>query len=597
MLILDDGRQLLVTVRAHHTLDEGLNSTCVLSLAGAIDPAISGWDTEKILAHLRMPGCGIDWKSHWDDAKLRAQEAAVLEQMEDLCLGGIPREWLEGLDGKQIGETVLHWLIKKTIAERGKLHVPAMTVAVHQEMSDGSEEEEIAHCPATVLLLSDIRLERRLGNMVPDVICRARRADGQGSAFDLAIEAAVTHLVDDTKRKKILEAGVACLEIRADKFSKAGNVPVAEIQEMVWASTTVKQWILHPWIKKQIEDAHRRLKLRAYSIQKAVDKEALRRQSEAQQRDEDARKLQSWIQRSTDSALVKGYLKVLRASLSGDKTYMNGRMAGTHQVLWDELERRQLTLSDKYRTEAKAGLLGQLLRLKDEPWKTCGEFFTDLFSGAVNNYMADSNNAVVLMFALKKKRGEMSAEQLHAFDAFCSTLHLAVESESTRYQRDTKNDRLFAVAFPDIASDLASIYGTSEHYTRLRSAKDQKAAHEKRRTARVALVKHGRERQAKEKEAMAVRQELQISEVLRWREFPFEDPKPVLLYALHGSKAKLYGHDSLELFRIAEQHRRSGQSVSKALSAMQFKEARNVVAAVSLLVNAGLCTRISTRLV
>ncbi|WP_234384298.1 hypothetical protein, partial [Paracidovorax avenae] len=62
---------------------------------------------------------------------------------------------------------------------------------------------------------------------------------------------------------------------------------------------------------------------------------------------------------------------------------------------------------------------------------------------------------------------------------------------------------------------------------------------------------------------------------------------------LHGGKAKLYGHDSLELFRMAEQHRRSGQSVSKALSAMQFKEARNVVAAVSLLVHAGLCTRIS----
>lgn len=600
MLILDDGRQLLVTVRAHHTLNEELNSTCVLSLAGAIDPAISGWDTEKILAHLRMPGCGIDWKSHWDDAKLRAQETAVLEQMEDLYLGGIPREWLDGLDGKQIGETVLHWLIKKTIAERGKLHVPAMTVAVHQEMPDGSEVEEIAHCPATVLLLGDTRLERRLGNMVPDVICRARRADGQGSAFDLAIEAAVTHLVDDTKRKKILKSGVACLEIRADKFSRAGHVPVAEIEEMVLASTTVKQWISHPWIKKQIEDARQRLKLRADLIQKAIDEEALRRQAEeqrleaeARQRGEDARTLQSWIQRSTDTSLVKGYLKVLKASWAGDKTYLDGRKAGTHQALWDELERRQLALSDKYRTEVRAGLLSQLLCLKDDPWETCGGSFMDLFSGAVKNYMANSNSAVVIMFALEKKRGEMSAEQLQAFDALCSTLHLAVESESTRYQRDTKNDRLFAVAFPDIASDLASIYGTPEHYTRLRSAKDQKAAREKRRTARVALVKNGRKRQTEEKEAQAVKQELQISEVLRWREFPFEDPKPALLYALHGGKAKLYGHESLELFRMAEQHRRSGQSVSKALSAMQFKEARNVVAAVSLLVHAGLCTRIS----
>lgn len=148
------------------------------------------------------------------------------------------------------------------------------------------------------------------------------------------------------------------------------------------------------------------------------------------------------------------------------------------------------------------------------------------------------------------------------------------------------------MAFPEIASDLTSIYGTSEHYTRLRSAKDQKAVREKRRASRVALVECGRKQQAEEEEALAVRQELQaVAEALRWRTFPFEDPKPALLYALHGGKEKLYGHDSLDLFRMAEQHRRSGQSVGKALNAMQFKEARNVVAAASLLVHAGLCFR------
>ncbi|AVS90564.1 hypothetical protein C8246_00315 [Paracidovorax avenae] len=351
----------------------------------------------------------------------------------------------------------------------------------------------------------------------------------------------MTHFVDDAKRKKILEAAVACLEIRSDRFSKAGHVPVAEIEEMVWASTTMKQWILHPWINKQIEDARRRLKLRADVIQKAMDEEERRRQAEelrlkaeAQQRDAEARKLQSWIQRSTNISLVNGYLKVLRASWVGDKTYVDGRKAGTHQALWDELERRQLVQSDKYRTEVKAGLLNQLLRLKEESWETCSEPFMELFTDTVKNYMADSNSAVVLMFALKTKRGEMSPEQVQAFDALCSTLHSALEGESPRYQRDTKNDRLLAVAFPEIASDLTSIYGTSEHYTRLRSAKDQEAAREKRRTARVTLVQHGRKRQAEEKEAQAVRQELQISEVLRWREFPFEDPKPALLYALRS---------------------------------------------------------------
>lgn len=600
ILVLEDGRQLLVTVRAHHTLDGGLNSTCALSLAGVNDPAIASWDTEKILAHLRMPGCGIDWENHWDDAKLRGLDAAALEQSEDLYLGGIPREWLEGLDGKQFGETVLHWLIKKAVAERGKLYVPAMTVVVHQVMPDGSEDEEVAHCPATMLLLKDIRLERRLDNMVPDVMCRARRADGQGSAFDLLIEAAVTHYIDDAKRKKIQDAGVACIEIRADRFSKTGHVLVAEIEEMVWASTTVKQWILHPWIDKQIGDARRRLSLRADGIQRAMDAEERSRkaeeqrlEAEARQRDEEKRKLQSWLELSKDTSLVKGYLKVLRATWAGDKTYVDGRKTGTHQALWDELERRRLVQSDRRSTEAKAGLLNQLLRLKDEPWQMIGASSIELFSEAVKHYMADSNSAVILMFALGKKKGEMSPHEAQAFDAICAILHLAVESESARYQRSTKNDRLLALAFPEIAADLASVYGTSEHYAKLRSVKEKKAAHERRRTSRVALVTQGRKRQADEKEALDVKKELQaVAGVLRWREFPFDDPKPALLYALYGGKARLYGHSSLELFSVAERHRKSGQSVDKALSAMSFKEARNVAAAVSLLLHARLCSRL-----
>lgn len=600
MLILEDGRQLVVTVRAHHTVDEELNSTCVLSLAGAINPAIAAWGTEKILEHLRMPGCGIDWKSHWDDAKLQAQEAAVLEQAEDLYLGGIPREWLEGLDGKQFGETILHWLIKKTIAERGKLYVPAMSIEVRQVMPDGVEAKEVAYCPATALLLDDIRLERRLGNMIPDVMCRARRADGQGSAFDLAIEAAVTHFVDDAKRKKILEAGVACLEIRADQFAKVGHVPVSEIEEMVWASTTVKQWILNPWINKQVEAARRRLRWRAIEIQRGIDKEAERLkleeqriQAEALKRDDDTRRLQAWMRTCTDNSLVKGYLKVVRASQVGDRTFLDGKNAGVHQAIWDELKRRGLAQSDKYIIESRFGLFAHLLRLKDDPWEMCGDALMSLFAEMVNNQMADTNSAAVMMFALKSKKEKMSLEQLQAFDALSATLHSGVEVESIKYQRNTKNDRLLALAFPEMTSDLSSNYGTVEHYAQLRKSKELKSVRDNRRLSRIELVKSGRVRQAEKKEATAIREALQIGKFVRWRSFPFEDPKPVMLYALHNSKAKLHEHDTLEILKIAEQHRKGGHSVGDALNAMQFKEARNVHAAVNFLVDVGLCIRTS----
>lgn len=87
ILHLKDGRELLVTVRAHQNVDDDARSTCVLSLVGVNDPAIASWDSDKILKHLSLPGFGMEWESYWDDAELDAQIDGDLAEEEDQFLG------------------------------------------------------------------------------------------------------------------------------------------------------------------------------------------------------------------------------------------------------------------------------------------------------------------------------------------------------------------------------------------------------------------------------------------------------------------------------------------------------------------------------
>lgn len=603
VLMLEDGRELLVTVRAHHVLDDKLNSTCVLSLAGIKDPKIATWDTEKILEHLRVSGCGLSWDRHWGDDDLKDREAAALLQSEEQFLGGIPREWLEGLDGKQFSETILHWVIKRAIAVKGEFYVPAMSVDVHKSMPDGSESQEAARCPAMLLLLQDIRLERRLGNMVPDVICRARRADGRGASFDLMIEAAVTNYIDQAKTQKIKLAGIACIQIRADRFTQSGKVPVAEIEEVVWSDTSVKQWIVHPWIDEEIKKTRRRLDAQANEIRRAMEAEARKQeererkaQEEKERQEKEQEKIQLWINGCDERSLLRAYVKVLKASWTGEAMYLVGEKAGTHQALWKEMVRRKLVHDNRAVLESTSGLLRMLLQLEEEPSHSIGTLAVGRLRAAINDYMEDPHNSIVLMFALAKRRLEMLPSDTMQFDGLCTTLREKVGGGLTQYQRNTENDRLFAMLFPSIAADIASEYGTSDYYAKMRVQKQLQVAHEKRRAARKALVRSGRQRQGEEKRALAVKSALDaVAGTLKWRDFPFGDPSPVQLYAQHNGKARLQGLSVLEFYKKAEQYRKQRDSVDNALRAMSFTTEKDVASAVSLLLHAKLCVDLSSR--
>lgn len=588
VLRLEDGRELLVTVRAHQKIDDESRSVCVLSLAGVCDPAIASWDSDKILQHLRLPGCGMDWDSHWDDSELNAQKDGDLTEQEDLFLGGIPREWLVDLEGKQVNETILHWLIKKTVAEVGILSVPAFSIPVGNVMPDGSLAKEMAFCSEGVLQLDDIRLERRFDSMVPDVMCRASKIGSNSPQFDLLIEAAVTNYISDDKRKKINASGVYCIQIRADFFSRTGAVRVSEIEKIICTDASVKEWIVHPWITDEIAKARRRLAARATSIQRGIDAEA----AAGKQRLVDRSRLEDWLDTAENLTLCKGYLKALKASWAGQPAPQLGTEPVALNDLWDELKRRKIVGTNRQSIEARGSLLSALVRIKEEASGPKGGALIDLLTRA-ESY--EKGNALVIMFSLQRNTPSMMPLQAETFQECCERLRTAVQNCTARVCRLTEHDRLYALLFPEIATDLESDYGTQTHMSRLlQEREEQKCVDQRRldrRQTRVASVQRGRSEKAKKEQAVALAKALAtFSGKLRWVKSLSDGPGAGVLYGRYSGQVSLKDINPMIVLKTAIEYRDRGYNEDAALKAMPFKDVRDIPEVVRLLQLSRLCT-------
>jgi hypothetical protein len=194
ILLLEDGRELAVTVRTSYSLGPDGTARSVLSFAGVTDPEVASWTKEQILDRMRLPDW-MKWERHWDDEQLDASAQAELAHVENQFLSDIPQKWLEGLSGKMASETILHWVIKRAIERHKSLRVPEFAVPRTQTMPDGTLAQDTAKFASQNLLIDQVTFERKLGDMVPDVACWASKMGSNDPPFQLLIEAAVTHYV------------------------------------------------------------------------------------------------------------------------------------------------------------------------------------------------------------------------------------------------------------------------------------------------------------------------------------------------------------------------------------------------------------------
>lgn len=256
MLTLEDGRQVLITLRANVMLDHGVHAVLVVDTT---DAEVASLSLQEVLSRAKLLVRHDCWVRHWDDARL-AQEAQhtarslAASHMDTLPVGeefcGEPfatPEFLQTLTPGQRGETLLHLHLKQLLGRTDLLNVPAFTFPVrYSPPGGGAQLDGTATLPAMRLRLSNARLEQHLGDVVPDVLCDAQVDGDLLETWPLMLEVAVTHRVGGEKLARIQVHGLACLELDAKRLVGNSQPTVEHLKQALQAPRADSlYWVFH----------------------------------------------------------------------------------------------------------------------------------------------------------------------------------------------------------------------------------------------------------------------------------------------------------------------------------------------------------------
>lgn len=132
-------------------------------------------------------------------------------------------------------ETSLHLAAKDILDRHKKLRIPAVVTSI----GVGYGEAIYLHSEQT-LHFDNVFLEKRLDEIIPDIIIEIK-------GKPLLIEIAVTHFIDETKRKKIEQLNVSTLEIDLSKLDR--QITLEELEKTLIDRIENKKWIYNT--KKQ----------------------------------------------------------------------------------------------------------------------------------------------------------------------------------------------------------------------------------------------------------------------------------------------------------------------------------------------------------
>lgn len=246
---LADGRRILVNLTGTNNADMDEHAAGATNLATVFidftDPELASLAPAELRARLRLLPEVLCWQSHWDDVDLKHEasldaEAQAKESLDwpvdtDIDLNDIPAELRR--------ETLLHWTVKQILSMAAHIQVPELVV---EETAGSGSTRETA---STVLVrrqkmtLFNVRLEHRLGNIIPDVCADCVDEDGRDLGV-LCIEVTVTHGFDDERLRRVKVAGKPVLEIDLRKV--VGRITRTELATVVLDDLQGKRWLHHP---------------------------------------------------------------------------------------------------------------------------------------------------------------------------------------------------------------------------------------------------------------------------------------------------------------------------------------------------------------
>ena len=458
ILTLDDGQQLRVVITGSGVATGPPNPSDIPTIELELGlPGIASLSLDELRNRLKLVPDESCWLSHWADGELLAQAEEEARQLaEDLIdLPGIHSDEMIGVDPKFRRETLLHLECKRILQEAGKIRVPGLHVFVIDAAHDGTEFQREWERPAEYLPLQDVKLEKRVGEGIPDVI--AKIPDEKGGA--LLIEVTVTNLLDTKRRRRFAELGIAALEV--DLSNMGGLITRRELSEWLVHGLDTKEWIYHP------DSAHQDQLLR-HEAKTAVEAHEDKLQYEEEERH---RALAIPIQDLAYEYLSEVFV---RAEL-GQSLSKNGESRAKYEESTKRIHGLAAFLAvhgfpesaDAELIDAYSGIIPRIFSIQNG-----GGVCYDVpnLSGVMNSIknlgQEWRRNHSIYLIAEKAFWGE-SGVKAEWFTTWVKSVRAAIYEGNMDYFRSGKYDRLLTLLFPELGPGLAHGFGTlSPHQSR-----------------------------------------------------------------------------------------------------------------------------------
>ena len=452
VLTLDDGRRIQVLLTGSATVSSADEILACLTL-NIDDPQASSFSPEELRKRLTLMPDWLCWQLHWEDRALEVQALELLErQMLDAMDAPPTGLDLSAVPAELHRETVLHFLAKQVLADAGRIRAPAIQHELSKRAGPGVHVTRTWYKPETTYTLTNVRLECRLGQVVPDIVCEAR--DEDGNVFpQLSIEITVTNPIDEERKARLRQEGTPTLEL--DLSRTGGRLTKAGFREMLIREVSFKNWIWHPEACVALEDLHRQ-----------VDAEVQLTLAKA----EAARKLRAEALAMDASEIGRQYLAAMTSYLEQQDL----RDAGEPSAFRETVEATRvetMRLADMLGFHGyfgKTGLtkgqavrvISRLLSLKHDhgigfKYETGFEVLNSIWQ------LQDRNRQDIPLYmaAARYWKIRQNEKQTETVRSWRITIVASLKAAETTYVRSNENDQLLTLLFPELEEVLAKTSG------------------------------------------------------------------------------------------------------------------------------------------
>ena len=504
LLTLDDGRQLLVDLTGLREPGADGSGRAIVTLSLS-DPSLAMMDPSDIRARLRiLPD--LHWCSHWNDSRLATEgDAAAANAAKDALdcwdaadevdfLQHLPQDIDPSLVPRMRRETVLHREVKAILEDASSIATPALEVMATRDPPDEFSGEWAA---ATVrklwmsgkrqLDLGSVRLEKRLTNIVPDVIADLKpdRAPGWGGTMTwvegdfeedredsypftwaptVLVEVTVTHGIDEEKLRRIRHLDLPTLEI--DIGILGGTLTRENLRDLVVNQLAGKRWVHHPIFRAKRRVLELELDEHPVTLRYQERLTELRRPTYL------AQPIAHWSAQyiAAITSFHDANVMIKRNSRQRSVRFSETELLGSDSVCWQQMAEASEALAahglpgalDNLMVE-ESGLVARILSIQHNrgvgyDLNTGYQVLNAIMqSGPENRRWNTIYTMAVKAYGLEAR---FTTAQAARYAEWRQTIIDGVARPDASYLRPVTYDKLLSALFPEMARGIATGYGT-----------------------------------------------------------------------------------------------------------------------------------------